>query len=313
MLVQHGFQRRSPPRRISQVLQSTLRQGCHLAAISSKFGQHSQISIKLAHEVLFRTPLVAVNTHQFYAVITRIALQILLFSQVSSHTRRVGPEQIVKSVLRQLVLQHVPQLFVLIGRAELLAPPEPRACVLVPGTEDDGYLLSVCSRQGSQEVGHTLHPRLELLILATTRQDVLHHRCVSHIPSCSLRELLSGIATTLNRCQRVTRMPADGYDTTTVIMVDDFFSHTREGHAVKILGIAHLNTTQLEAHHGRIVTTHVLHVAGVLVVIPGETIERIVLMTKHIAFLTKAVQPFLQLLRPSLFRLNCLRRRAGRH
>ena len=122
-------------------------------------------------------------------------------------------------------------------------------------------------------------------MLGATFQDILHNGRVGNVPCRTLREFLSGIATALNGGKRIARMPADGYDTATLMVLDDFFAHLGKRHAIQILGVTHLNASQLEAHHGGPVTTHVLHITGVSLVLPCQAIERIILMTKHIPFL----------------------------
>ena len=165
----------------------------------------------------------------------------------------------------------------------------------MPGTEDNGdrHLLVILQR--CQEVVNPLHPLLELIMLLAARQDALDNGGVAHVPGRSFRKLLTGIAATGNGGQGIARMPADGHDAAATVVVLDFLTHAGEGHAVEVLLVAHFNAAQLKAHDGRIVATDRLHVAGVLVVRPGETIERIVLMTEHDAFLPQHMQPVHQL------------------
>ena len=85
-------------------------------------------------------------------------------------------------------------------------------------------------------------------------------------------------------------MPAQGDDTTPLVVVDHLLGDTGERYAVQTLGVGHLDTAQFEAHHGGVVAAHVLHITTILVVFPGQTIHRVILMTEHIAFLTERIQ-----------------------
>ena len=80
-------------------------------------------------------------------------------------------------------------------------------------------------------------------------------------------------------------MPTDGHDPPTQIVVDNLLGHTGEGYTVKILRIAHLDTTEFKAHHGRPVAADIQDITAICLVFPGETIERIILMTEHITLL----------------------------
>ena len=87
-------------------------------------------------------------------------------------------------------------------------------------------------------------------------------------------------------------MPAQSHDSTPLIVIDDFFCHTGEGDAVEVLLVAHLDSAKVEAHDGRIVAADVLHVTGVLLIFPSQTIHRIVLMAVHNTLLTEGIQTF---------------------
>ena len=113
------------------------------------------------------------------------------------------------------------------------------------------------------------------------------------------------VATTINGSQWITRMPADGDDATTLMMLDNLLSHLGERHAVEVLCVAHLDAAELEAHHGGPVATDILHIAGIGLIVPGQTVERIVLMTEPLAFTAECVEALHQLLCHRLLRL-CL-------
>ena len=174
----------------------------------------------------------------------------------------------------------------------------------MPRTEDNGHFLTIGGLQRLKEITHTTHPHQECLLVGTAHQHILHNCRVANVPGRSLRELLTSQTTTGNSGQRVTGMPADGDDTTTLIVLDNLLTHTGEGHAVEVLGIAHLDAAELKAHHSGPVATDVLHIAGILVVVPGQTIERIVLMTEHISLITKRVEALHQLLCYRLLRFS---------
>ena len=80
-------------------------------------------------------------------------------------------------------------------------------------------------------------------------------------------------------------MPTDGYDTPTQMVLDNLFGHTGERYTVKILLVVHLDTAEFKAHHGRPVAADIQDITAICLVFPGETIERIILMTEHITLL----------------------------
>ena len=103
-------------------------------------------------------------------------------------------------------------------------------------------------------------------------------------------------------------MPADGDDTTTLHMRQQLIVDTGKWYAVEVLVVTHLDTSQIESHHGRIVTNGQLHVALTVFVSPTDAIERIILMSGHITFLIEGVHTLLQLLSQRLLRLRFLLR-----
>ena len=105
-------------------------------------------------------------------------------------------------------------------------------------------------------------------------------------------------------------MPANRNNTTTLVVIDNLFGDTGKWHAVQILLVTHLNTTQFKAHHSRIVTANVFHVAAVFVVSPCQTVHGIILMAEHDTFLAQGVKSVQELLSLCFLRL-CLFRSAG--
>ena len=183
---------------------------------------------------------------------------------------------------------------------QILSPPEPRSVIFVPRTEDDGYRLSLFILQRTNKISHTCHPSFELIVISTSRQDVPHNRCIFHIPGGTLRELLR-TSSAIGSCgHRITRMPAQCHDTTTLYMGQQLVVNTGKGHTIEVLIVAHFDATQVEAHHGRIITNGQLYITLSIFVGPTNTIEWIVLMTSHIAFVQKFGQSCLQLLGDSL-------------
>ena len=166
----------------------------------------------------------------------------------------------------------------------------------MPGTEDDGNLLSLIVDERGQEVAHTLHPHFKLLMILASRQYLLHHSRIADVPGRSLREFLSGPATTLDGGHRIARMPRECDDAPTAIVVLHFLRHAGEGHAVQILGVGHFDAAQVEAHDGGIVAAGVLHVARILVILPCQTVHRVVLMSVHDALMAQRVESLQQLL-----------------
>ena len=264
--------------------------------ILGKLGQHGQIGVELSHKVLLGAPLISVDTNQLYAVVAWIALQILLLSQIGCHAWRICPQQIVETISIQFVLQHVPQSLIFLGSTQFLAPPEPAAGILVPRTEDDGHFLAVGCLQLCQKIAHALHPCLKQLVLLSSFQYVLNYGCIGHVPCRSLGEFLSSQSATLDSCHRVAWVPTYGYHTTALVVLYYLVAHLGKWHAVQILLVAHLYASQFKSHHSRPVATGILHVARVGLVVPCQTVEWIVLMTKHIPLLSQSVQTLKQLL-----------------
>ena len=165
----------------------------------------------------------------------------------------------------------------------------------MPRSEDDGNLLAVVGLQRGQEVRHVLHPALELLVILTARQYLLDDGAVGDVPCCAGRKLLAGPSATFDGGDRIARVPAEGDDAATLVVLQRLFPHAGKGHAVQILGVAHLDAAQVEAHHGRIVATNIFHVARIRSILPGESIHRVVLMAIHDALLLQCLQPVYQL------------------
>ena len=76
--------------------------------VGSELREHGEVLVQLSHKVLFASPLIAIDAHHTDTVITRVALQVFLGSQIGSHSRRIRPEQVVEAVGIQLILQHIP-------------------------------------------------------------------------------------------------------------------------------------------------------------------------------------------------------------
>ena len=91
-----------------------------------------------------------------------------------------------------------------------------------------------------------------------------------------------------------------------LVVGNDFLSDLGKGHAVEALHVAHLNTAEFETHHGRIVTASILHITRIILILPGQPVERIVLMTEHDTFLAERVESLHQLLSLRLFRFSLL-------
>ena len=106
-------------------------------------------------------------------------------------------------------------------------------------------------------------------------------------------------------------MPADGYYTATLVMLDNFFTHLRKRHTVQVFLVAHLNAAKFKTHHGWPVATNILDITAVRLIIPCQAIERIVLMTEHITLLTEGIQSFEQLLGYGFLYLSLLSCGAG--
>ena len=69
------------------------------------------------------------------------------------------------------------------------------------------------------------------------------------------------------------------------MVLDNLLGHTGKRHTVEILLVAHLDTADFKTHHGGPVAANIQDITTILLILPGETIERIVLMTEHITLL----------------------------
>ena len=104
-------------------------------------------------------------------------------------------------------------------------------------------------------------------------------------------------------------MPAEGNDAASLVVGYQLVVDTGEGHAVKVLGIRQFYTAEVEAHYGGIVANSSQYVTPSQFPLPSDTIERIVLMSHHIAPLLQLLHAFGQLFTTSLFgNLWCIAR-----
>ena len=107
-------------------------------------------------------------------------------------------------------------------------------------------------------------------MLHATGQDALHGNRVLIVPCRTARI-------------RVARMPRQGDDAASKVVGNEFFTDAGEGHRVQILLVTHLYAAKVEPHDGRIVTRCFLCIAAAPFPLPRQTVEGIILMTKHIA------------------------------
>ena len=114
-------------------------------------------------------------------------------------------------------------------------------------------------------------------MLTAAGQNVAHHGGVADIPGRATRQGIAG-------------MPRKGDDAAPLMMGYQLVMDSGEGNAVQVLSVAHLDAAQVKAHHGGIVATGLLRVAapkfrlrGICDARPVDAIERIILMSHHIA------------------------------
>ena len=170
-------------------------------------------------------------------------------------------------MIYDLILCEVPQGFVFLGCAVFVTPPEPEAVVLVPRTEDKRNRLTVIIGKRQKERTYALKPGHEQVMGRSWRQDSGYH-AIGSVPCCTAGN-------------RVTRMPADGDDTATTMMCTNRFANAVERYTVEVLGVAHLDAAEVKAHDGRPVTAGLEHITASDFVFPTDSVERVVLVTKH--------------------------------
>ena len=76
-------------------------------------------------------------------------------------------------------------------------------------------------------------------------------------------------------------MPTQSDDASSLILGNDFFSHTIERHAIEVFLAIQLYFSKIEAHHSRIITCSEEYIALSFIPFPSSTIHRIILMTEH--------------------------------
>ena len=147
----------------------------------------------------------------------------------------------------------------------------------MPWAEDNRNALAVRGFKFFEEGSDTLHPESEFLFRCRVVEDFLYDGIIADIPGCA-------------PCYRIAWVPADGDDTPTLMVTDDFLADSCERHTVEVLGITHLDTTKVEAHNGGIIADGGKDIALACVPFPFQAIEGIILMAKHIATLLEALQ-----------------------
>ena len=147
----------------------------------------------------------------------------------------------------------------------------------MPRTEDEWYGGTILIGNGFEECGDGIEPTYELLMLFATGEDVTNDGRVGHVPCCA-----SGT--------RIARMPTEGDDAAALDMLNGFFSYPGERYRIKVLGIAHFDSAKVEAHESWEVADKLVGVGASAFPLPGDTIERIILVCIHIAFLTKIIE-----------------------
>ena len=157
----------------------------------------------------------------------------------------------------------------------------------MPWSEDDGDGGAVIGLERLEEVRHAGHPRVEFLLDGVVVEDLRHYGGVAHIPSVASRDGIAGV-------------PTDGDDATPLMVLDDGVVDACEGHAVEVLRVGEFDASEVEAHDGGIVAHCFQHVASLHsrhgVSVPCQSVEGVVLVPVHIAFLLQGLQPVEQLL-----------------
>ena len=105
-------------------------------------------------------------------------------------------------------------------------------------------------------------------MLLPTRQDGSHHIIATHIPRVATGK-------------RVVGMPADGNHPTPLVMTDHLSAYDVERDIVDVLLTVVFNLTDVKTHHGRIVARDAPHIGATAVSLPGDAVERIILVTEH--------------------------------
>ena len=282
VIVHDGFEHPGPPCGVGNVLVPAFGHGHHLVVFLGEVGEEGEVGVECLDKILLRAPLVGIFADELHTVVARIARLEALLVPSTIEVGRIAPQEVVEPLSFEEILEGVPQSVVLLVGTQFLSPPEPGAVVLMPRSEDDRNGFSLVGLEGLEEVGHPCHPCVELLLDGVVLEDLSYDGGVFHIPGVSSRD-------------RVPRMPADGDDTPTGILLDNLVVYACESHTVEVFLVAHLNASEVEAHDcgivahgGKDVTLfHTRH--GVA--IPSESIEGVVFMTIHIAFLLQGLQP----------------------
>ena len=108
-------------------------------------------------------------------------------------------------------------------------------------------------------------------MLLPTRQDGSHHIIATHIPRVATGK-------------RVVGMPAYGDHPTPLVMTDHLLTNNGEEDIVDVFFAVVFNLPDVKAHHGGIVSRDALHVRTTAVALPGDAVERVILVAKHKSF-----------------------------
>ncbi|CUQ32766.1 Uncharacterised protein [Segatella copri] len=90
----------------------------------------------------------------------------------------------------------------------------------MPWSEDDRNQFTIVCLQRKDEIGNLLEPSVELLLLGASIQD----------SSYGITFRIPGILAS----NRIPRMPTQSNDASSLILGNDFFSHTIERYAIEV-------------------------------------------------------------------------------
>lgn len=221
-----------PPVGGLQAFVAGLGECCGLAVLLGNGTDHGEVVVELisiasnADGVGIGRPAVAVEAHEVDDVVAGITFKIACFVTVSLGAWGVGVKGIDDATLTETVDSEPPEGFVLVGGAMVLSPPEPGACMLVPGSEEDGYADAIGCLQRIEEIGYAVKPGEEQLVFGTTVQYGGHGVCFLGLEGVGH----PGSAT----AEGIVEVPAEGDHAATVVVGNDLLADALEGYSIEV-------------------------------------------------------------------------------
>ena len=221
-----------PPVGGLQAFVAGLGERCGLAVLLGNGTDHGKVLVELcgivgnAEGVGIGRPAVAVEAHEVDDIVAGITFKVACRVTVSLGAWGVGVKGIDDATLTETVDSEPPEGFVLFGGAMVLSPPEPGACMLVPGSEEDGYADAIGCLQRIEEIGYAVKPGEEQLVFGTTVQNGGHGVCFLGLEGVGH----PGSAT----AEGIVEVPAEGDHAATVVVGNDLLADALEGYSIEV-------------------------------------------------------------------------------